>query len=408
MVNEEVNMNKWIDSKSLEDYREVTDEELSEGLRKAVLQVKRNLPEFSEKFPDANSEKNFYAPGANTGWTTGFWSGEIWIAYENAKDSEEKALFLDAGKKQIRSFYERIEKKHDVEHHDMGFLFSPSCVAGYKTAGDELGKIAALKAADQLVSRYQPVGEFIQAWGEMGAADNYRLIIDCLLNVPLLYWAAEITDNDNYSKIAEKHIRTTMKNILRKDNSTWHTVFFQPDTGAFDHGATCQGYKDSSAWARGQVWGIYGSAIAYKNTREPIYIDYFKRIADYFLKHLPDDICPFWDLSFGNGDENEEPRDSSSSAIAICGFLEMSKYLSDEDAAYYQSLAKKMMASLIEKYQVKDPEESNGQLLHGTYAKKTPFNTCKNSGVDECVIWGDYFFMEALNRMLHPDWNVYW
>ena len=130
-------------------------------------------------------------------------------------------------------------------------------------------------------------------------------------------------------------------------------------------------------------------------------------MADYFLRHLPDDICPYWDLSFGNGDDTE-PRDSSSSAIVICGFLEMAKYLPEDEAKYYTSLARKLAASLIRGYQVKDSSVSNGQLLHGTYAKKTPYNTCTNSGVDECVIWGDYYFMEALTRLINPDWNMYW
>ncbi len=160
--------------------------------------------------------------------------------------------------------------------------------------------------------------------------------------------------------------------------------------------------------AHGQAWGIYGTAIAYKNTGDKEYIKYFERVSKYFLKHLPKDLCPYWDLSFGDGDEDEQPRDSSSGAIAVCGFLEMSKYLDEESKAYYISVAKKIMYSLIKNYQVKDKSISNGQLLHGTYAKKTPYNTCKNSGVDECVIWGDYFFMEALTRLSRDDWKMYW
>jgi len=242
----------------------------------------------------------------------------------------------------------------------------------------------------------------------MWARDNARLIIDCMLNVPLLYWASEETKDGHYADIAKNHILTTMKHVIRDDDSTWHTIFFDPDSGEFSHGATCQGYKDASAWARGQAWGIYGTAIAYKNTGDPEYIKYFERVSRYFLSHLPKDLCPYWDLCFGDGDEAEQPRDSSSAAIAICGFLEMSKYLDEEKSAYYISVAKKLMHSLIENYQVKDKAVSNGQLLHGTYARKTPYNTCKNRGVDECVIWGDYFFMEALTRLARPDWKMYW
>ena len=120
------------------------------------------------------------------------------------------------------------------------------------------------------------------------------------------------------------------------------------------------------------------------------------------MEHLPEDLCPYWDLTFGDGDD--EPRDSSSAVIAVCGMLEMSKYMEEDDRNFYTSAALKIMKQMIEKYSVKDPAVSNGQLLAGTYSKKTPYNTCNEAGVDECVIWGDYFYMEALNRILDPDW----
>ena len=385
------------------EYPGIGEEEVREALDFCCRQICHVLPEFTHKFQNAYSVGGFYEPVENWDWTCGFWTGEIWLAYEHCGETALK----EAALVQVQDFMERIRNKRGVDHHDMGFLYTPSCVAAYKLAGSREGREAALMAADQLVSRFQPVGEFIQAWGAMGAPENYRLIIDCLLNLPLLYWASRETGNPLYRDTAEKHIRTTVANVVREDDSTWHTFYFDKETGAPDHGATCQGYKDASAWARGQAWGIYGTAIAYKNTGRAEYIEYFKRVSRYFLSHLPDDICPFWDLSFGNGD-GDQPRDSSSSAIAACGFLEMSKYLPDEDAAFYTSAAQKLLASLIRSYQVTNPAVSNGQLLHGVYAKSTPYNTCKNAGVDECVIWGDYFFMEALTRLLKPDWNIYW
>lgn len=401
-------MEKWIPLEQLLQHKEAQPPEFEQALNRCVKRVRSNLPAFETKFPAANSENNFYVPGPNTDWTSGFWTGEIWLSYENADNQQEKELFLRAGNAQVESFLERINIKHYVDHHDMGFLYIPSCVAAYKLTGSEQAKEAALKAADHLMLRYRPIGQYIQAWGAMDDLNNHRLIIDCLLNIPLLYWATEVTGKEEYRKVAENHISTTMKYILREDNSTWHTVFFDPKTGDFTHGATCQGYKDSSAWARGQAWGIYGTAIAYKNTKRTEYIEYFKRITGYFLEHLPDDLCPYWDLSFGNGDSAEQPRDSSAAAIACCGLLEMSKYLEKEDAQYYTAIARKIATSLIENYQAVDDKTSNGQLLHGTYAKKTPYNTCTNAGVDECVIWGDYYFMEALTRLVNPDWNMYW
>lgn len=399
-------MDKWITLADLNRYQEVDKVEIKAAMGKAVKQVERNLPEFTEQFPGANSFELFYKPGPNVDWTTGFWTGEIWLAYENAATEKEKEEFRRAGEIQVQSFLERITNRVNVDHHDMGFLYSLSCVAAYKLTGMEKAKKAALLAADNLLSRFQPVGKFIQAWGEMGAKDNYRFIIDCLLNIPLLYWAFEETGEEKYRDVAEQHIHTALANVIREDNSTWHTFFMDPETGKPDHGATCQGYKDGSAWARGQAWGVYGTALGYRYTKREEYIGYFKRVTDYFLNHLPEDLCPYWDLTFGDGDD--EPRDSSSAVIAACGMLEMSKYMGEEDREFYTSAALKIMEQMIAKYSVKDPLISNGQLLAGTYSKKTPYNTCAEAGVNECVIWGDYFYMEALNRILDPDWKMYW
>lgn len=402
------NMSKWIKERDLADYPEITDSETQEALSLAVSQVVEYLKDFRDKFPYACSVDNFYEPGKNRNWTAGFYTGEVWLSYENAVSEAEKEALLAAGNAQVDTFLERIEKLDDVEHHDMGFLYSPSCVAAYKLTGSENGKKAAILAADKLITRFQSKGEFIQAWGEMGAKDNYRFIIDCLLNLPLLYWASEETGDSKYRDIAEKHIHTAMANVIRKDDSTWHTVFMNPDTGKFDHGATCQGYKDGSAWARGQAWGVYGTAVAYKYTKRDEYIGYFKRVTTYFLNHLPEDLCPFWDLTFGDGDEALEPRDSSSAVIAACGMLEMSRYLDEKDSKYYSGIARKLLKVMVDRYQVKDSSKSNGRLLHGTYSKKSPYNTCTPEGVDECVIWGDYYFMEALNRLKNPEWRIYW
>jgi unsaturated chondroitin disaccharide hydrolase len=385
----------------LKEKTELTEVKCREAMDFAVKQVEENLKEFTDSFKKAYSEEGFYNPTPNVNWTTGFWTGQVWLAYEWSKTDELKK----AGEIQAKSFLDRIDRKVEVDHHDMGFLYTPSCVAAYKLVGDETAKEAAIKAADQLISRFQPVGEFIQAWGPMNQPENYRFIIDCLLNLPLLYWATEETGDQKYREIAEKHIHTAIANVIREDYSTWHTFFMNMETGEPDHGATCQGYKDGSAWARGQAWGIYGCALAYRYTRRPEYIEDFKHVTGYLLDHLPSDLVPYWDLEFGEG--SDEPRDSSSASIAACGMLEMAKYLDESDAACYVSIAKKIMESVVEHYAVKDLQESNGLVLHSTYSKKSPYNTCTPEGVDECNIWGDYFYMEALTR-LSKDWNPYW
>lgn len=390
------------------EYQEITKEEMMQAMEFACQQVLKNLPEFTDKFQNAYSVDHFYAPIDNVDWTNGFWTGEIWLAYEyclaNGRQEDAEQL-RKAAEVQVSSFEKRIKDKISVDHHDMGFLYTPSCVAAYKLTGSKQAKEAAILAADQLITRFHPVGEFIQAWGPMDAPENYRLIIDCLLNLPLLYWATEETGDEKYREIAEKHIHTAVANVIREDASTWHTFFFDMETGAPHHGSTCQGYRDGSAWARGQAWGVYGMACAYRYTKREDYIEKFRLVTEYFLEHLPNDLVPYWDLEFQEG--SSEPRDSSSAVIAACGMLEMSKYLQSEESVHYISIAKKLMKSVYENYAVKDSSISNGLVLHSTYSNHSPYNTCNHYGVDECNIWGDYFFMEALTRMM-KDWEQYW
>ena len=390
-----------MNNERFESYSEITEKEIGQALDFAYQHIRKYVPEFTTSFQNAYSENNFYKPIPNNYWTTGFWTGEIWLAYEYSQDE----VLKKAAEVQVQSFLERIDQKIEVDHHDMGFLYSPSCVAAYKLTGNQKGWEAAVKAADQLITRFHDVGQFIQAWGPMNAPENYRLIIDCLLNLPLLYWASEETGETHYKEIADQHIHTAINNVIREDYSTWNTFFFDMETGQPDHGETCQGYKNDSAWARGQAWGIYGCALAYKYLKDDRYIQLFENVTQYYLNHLPKDLVPYWDLTFTDG--SSEPRDSSSASIAACGLLEMAKYVDSKKAKTYQSIAKKMMKSLVSHYAVTDHEMSNGLVLHSTYSNRTPYNTCDHKGVDECNIWGDYFYMEALTR-LYTDWNLYW
>ena len=378
------------------------DKELArKAMEDGIKIIRADLGEFTEHFPSSNSVNGFYQPTENVEWTTGFWTGSLWLAYEHTHDT----IFKQAAEKQVDSFYHRIQQKIDVNHHDMGFLFSLSCVAAYKLTGNEKAREAALMAADHLALRYREKGKFLQAWGNIGEASEYRMIIDCLLNLPLLYWASETTGNGRYAEMAQNHIRTAMQCILREDNSTYHTYFIDPETGKPSHGVTHQGNRNQSAWARGQAWGIYGTALSFHYLRDEAYLDTFFRVTDFFLRHLPQDLIPYWDFDFDTG--SSEPRDSSAAAIAVCGMLEMVNYLDKPRAQHYREAALRMLCALIEHCGNTDLRQSNGILLHGTYARDSKENTCKNRGVDECNTWGDYFYLEALTRVC-SDWEMYW
>ena len=348
---------------SIKQYPGTDDSMRRSAMDSAVGIVRNSLGEFTHSFKSSNSFDGFFEPTENVEWTTGFWTGCIWLAYEHTGDE----AFKEAALIQAQSFLERIEQKIDVNHHDMGFLYSLSCVAAYKLTGSEVGKKAALLAADHLAERFRTVGNFLQAWGNPGEPKEYRLIIDCLLNLPLLYWASEVTGDSSYADKAKAHIQTAMKCLVRPDHSTYHTHFFDVNTGEPTYGVTHQGNRNGSAWARGQAWGIYGAALSYRYVKNPEYLDLFFEVTDYFIEHLPEDLVPYWDFDFDTG--SSEPRDSSASAIAICGILEMCKYLDEEKAAPYLEAADKMLRALMDHCANGDYNKSNGILLHGTYAR---------------------------------------
>lgn len=382
-------------------YPEISQEQAKEALLRAAALVKENIKDFTDYFPAASSTENFYKQTANDDWTNGFFTGELWLAYEATNES----CYLETAKIHVESFLHRIINRVVVDHHDMGFLYVPSCVAAYKLTNNETAKKAALLAADNLMGRFQEKGQFFQAWGSLDDEKNYRLIIDCLLNMPLLFFASEVSGNPNYEQKAAAHIKTAMQYVIREDHSTYHTYFFDNKTGEPKQGVTHQGNRNGSAWARGQAWGIYGAALSYKRLKDPAYLDIFGKLSEYFIRHLPSDLIPYWDFDFDDG--SKEPRDSSSSAIAACGMLEMCQYLEGSQKEYYKKAAKCLIQALYTHCSVKSHEESNGLLLHGTYARSSKENTCENIGVDECNLWGDYYYMEALMR-LTKDWKSYW
>lgn len=390
-----------INQKYLKNLSEITDAEVAGALTTALRQTKSCLPKFSGEFKHIFSNHNFYTTAPNDQWTNGFWTGELWLAYENSGEE----IFRDAAMEQVHSFLNRIEQNIETDTHDLGFLYSPSCVAAYKLTGDTTARKAALMAADKLAGRFHEKGLFLQAWGSLEDKNNYRLIIDCLLNLPLLYWASEETGCSRYANLARAHFETALNVVIRPDYSTYHTYYFDPETGAPLRGVTHQGYSSWSAWSRGQAWGVYGIALGYRYNRDPRYKEIFDHVTEYFLDHLPENLIPYWDFIFTDG--SNEPRDSSALAIAICGLLEMADCVSGEEKETYLHTAKCLIKPLIDLCSAKSPEESNGQLLHGVYGRKTPYNDCIDHGIDECNLWGDYYYVEALTR-LSKIWNPYW
>jgi unsaturated chondroitin disaccharide hydrolase len=321
----------------------------------------------------------------------------IWLANEL-----DPAPALDAAALQdVRSFTERLEGGVDLDTHDLGFLYMPSCVAAWRATGHQRARRTAIRAARALMGRFvEPAGIF-QAWGARDDQDQRgRTIIDSVMNMPLLHWAALQTRDRRFADAATRHVRQLRDWLIRADNSTFHTFAWDPETGAPLSGATAQGHSDSSCWARGQAWAIYGFALSFRWAGDPTFFDAATRCADYYLDRLPADRVPYWDLVFQD-EVSGQPRDSSAAAIAACGLLELAAQAGPSGGPYAQA-ALATLDTLARVY-VPDPATNpNALLLHGVYDIPT------GTGVDEANLWGDYFYLEALTRLTRPQWTPHW
>ena len=352
--------------------------------------MRLNLPRYTKKCQHHSSVNGVYPACKNEEWTCGFWPGEIWLAYERTRDG----AFRQAGLALVDSFERRIRRKVKVAHHDMGFLYTPSCVAAYKLTGEEKARQAAILAADQLVSRFQPRGEFIQAWGRMGSPINYRFIIDCLLNLPLLYWAYEQIHDPRFLQIATMHADTAQKYFIREDGSANHIVSFDPVTGEFLETFGGQGYAEGSSWTRGQAWALYGFVLSYVHTKKDSYLNTARRVANYFIANTPESgLIPV---------DFRQPadctlEDSTAAAIAACGLLEIAGQLEQTgelgktESRVYKKAALKLLTALEEK-------RCNWDENHDNLLEK-----CTAAFHDEAhefsIIYGDYYFIEAVWKL---------
>jgi len=373
----------------------------------ALATVRRNSATFGSGYPDDTTANGRYLPrpavpgfplGGNRGWTTSFFTGMEWLAWELTEDE----LFRDAALAHAADFARRVRAGEDLDTHDLGFLYTLSTVPAWRLLGDADARDAALLAADHLMLRLLEPAGIIQAWGDLSDPHQRgRTIVDSLMNMPLLTWAGEQTGEARFGNAVRSHTAQLREHIVRADNSTFHTFYWDAETGAAVRGATEQGAFDDSCWARGQAWGIYGFALNYRATGDPLLLDAAWRCADYFLAHLPADSVPFWDLVYIDG--SDAPRDSSSAAIAVCGLLELAALEGEgERAERATTAAHTMLASLIDNYTPERPEDSDALLLHGVY------DLPKNNGVDEGTLWGDYFYLEALTRVARPDRTPFW
>ncbi len=353
-----------------------------------AIKTKKTLKGLSDfgRFPRNidKDKKNWNFVGVKD-WCSGFWPGVLWYAYEASGDEYIKS--------QAEKFTNSIKSiaYTPAENHDIGFMVNCSYGNAYRLTGNQEYKEVLLAAADTLATLFNPKVGTILSWPSQVHKFKHNTIIDNMMNLELLFWAAKNGDNKGLYDLARSHANQTMKYIVRKDNAVYHVGSFDEDSGKFLKGCTHQGYTDESMWARGQTWGIYGFSVAYRETGEQEFLDTAIKLSDHYINRLPEDGIPYWD--FDDPKIPNAPRDASAAAIAACGMLELSKLVNTEELRLkYEAAAKGYIEALSsDKYLSGDVNQA--LLLHSTG------HYPKNSEIDVPIIYADYYYMEALLRL---------
>lgn len=371
------------------------------ALDDAYATIRRTIPKMGTDRPQIGLPDLTYVRCGPSDWVDSFWSGQLWLAYEQTGGA---ALF-GAARTQRPYFVERLTRP-ESHTHDLGFLYTLSVVADYAITGDRDARDLGIAAAESLAKRYNAVGRFIPAWNpwpqdthEQAARKAGKIIIDCMENLALLYWAANETGESRYAEIATAHAETSTRYLVRPDASTYHTFDFDPATGAPIGGFTHQGFADEPCWCRGQSWAIHGFTSVYRHTNDMQFQETACRLADYAIAHLPADAVPYWDYLLTA--DAPHYRDSSAGAIMAAGLLVLAETLADSpDATRYRQRAHAILTALIAGYTTASEPEAAGLLLHGA--------SNVNAGRSDTMLpYGDYFFIEALLRALRKT-HGYW
>lgn len=325
-----------------------------------------------------------------TWWTNGFWPGMMWLMYVGTKNEMYKEVAENAEKMLDAAFEE-----YDHLHHDVGFMWHISSGINYRLFGGKKSRVRTSIAADMLASRYNASGKYIRAWNEDKVG---WVIIDCMMNIPLLYWASEEYKDPRFKYIAMNHADTVMKTHIRPDGSVNHIVDLDPVTGEPKEAFGGQGYELGSSWSRGQAWAIYGYVISYIHTGKQEYLDTAKRVAHYFIANVCDDWLPKADFRCP-----DEPviYDSTAGACTACGLLEIARVVPEHEKKLYLNVAMNLIKAM-EKNFCNWTEEEQSILQMGTEAY-----FCRPQGKHAAIIYGDYYFIEAIYKLKGFD-MLFW
>ena len=336
------------------------------------------------KFPRSTNPDGTLHTRAGNNWISGFFPGCLWLTYEYSGDEKWKA----AAEKWTEALN---EQQYNTGTHDVGFIINCSYGNGLRLTKNEAYAPVLIQTAKSLMTRYNENVGCTKSW-DWSDAWKFPVIIDNMMNMELLFEASKLTGDESFKNAAIDHAKTTMKNHYRNDNSSIHVVDYDPETGVILERITHQGTSDESAWARGQAWGLYGYTVCFRETQDPAFLEHAEKIAQFIINHprTPEDLIPYWD--YDAPDIPNEPRDASAAAIMASALLELSTYSNDHSEIYVQRAGKLLKSLASDEYLASPGTNNNFILKHCTGNKRG------DSEVDSPLIYGDYYFIEALLR----------
>ncbi len=363
---------------------DVIEQSLDFALQKSQAMA-QSLEDKPGRLPQTIDENGALVTCDSRWWVSGFFPGQLWYMYEYSNDPNILEL--------AKSFSKRVEREqYTTDNHDVGFMIFCSYGNGYRITEEDEFLSVIEQAASSLSTRFSDTVGCIRSWdrSEWNKQWQYAVIIDNMMNLELLLWAAEKFDNPRFKEIAIRHADKTQLNHYRPDYSSFHVVSYDTLTGDVQVKNTAQGYADESSWARGQSWGLYGYTMMYRLTKDEKYLEHAKNIADFLINHpnLPADKIPYWD--YNAPDIPDALRDASAGAIMCSALIELSELT--EDKVYLEIAEQQLRALSGETYTSKAEANANFILQHSVGHKPA------NSEVDVPLSYADYYYVEALMR----------
>ncbi|MBM3725595.1 MAG: glucuronyl hydrolase [Acidobacteria bacterium] len=365
-----------------------TDRALFEGAFEFAQQQVRRLIEKHPDFYPMYTEKGRWKhrKPAWTHWCDGFLPGMMWLFHRRSEGAN-----ADYWKRQAIRYTEPLEdRKFDRDVHDLGFIFMSTYRRWFALTQDPLLNDVLIQAGQTLALRFKEKGQYLRSF-----VSDESLFIDIMMNVGIIFYAARETGDRRLREIAMRHSLTTRRYLVRGDGSTSHEGIFDLKTGEFQRQTTHQGFRGDSCWARGLTWAIYGFGTCYEYARDPNFLATAEACADYYITYAPANGIPPWD--FNAPAASRKQVDTSAAAIGAAGLLRLSRLVQDPvKGHFYWASGHRIMRSLCESHLAKGNPNWEGILTGGVY------HIHKKLGVNESVMWGEHFFVEALEHLLSP------